>query len=140
MDVQKKPITTQTAPELGVESYPNKRAKLLKLYIPIENEIRDCLEVKLRKKSGHILDDDGVGGLSISLEYGHLGTSGIEASYDPTDAEARQAAVHMAIEARRVGLDKYKYALPATSAEEHDTLGPQLSNYHLWQRNIKNAF
>lgn len=104
----------------------------------IRGEGNRASEKYIRK--GQILDDDGVGGLSISIEYGHLGASGIEASYDPTDPESRQATVQIAIEASRLGLEKYKYTLPATSAEEHDLLGPQLSNYHLWLRKIKKAF
>lgn len=103
----------------------------------IRGEGNEICEKYIRK--GQILDDDGVGGLSISIEYGHLGASGVEVLFDPTDAEARQATAQMAVEVSRLGMEKYKYTLPAASAEEHNMLGPQLSNYQLWQRKIKKA-
>jgi glycolate oxidase len=91
-------------------------------------------------RQGKILDDGNVAGLSTSIEFGHLGASGIEALYDPTDPGAKVALTQISIEASRLGLEKYKYTLPATNAAEHDVLGPQLNNYQLWQRKIKKAF
>ena len=107
-----------------------------------------CIRGEANKKAsqegiqkGLILDDGGDSGLSTSIEHGHLVLSGPGAMYDPTDPEARQAAVQWILESVRLGLQEYKYAFPAEmSAALHDMLGPQLSNYHLWQRKIKKAF
>jgi len=90
------------------------------------------------RSKGLILDDGIDGGLSISIEFGHFGMSGLHAFFDYTDPEARQAAMQMGMEANKLGLEKYK-SIPI-GVPNHDILGPLASNYHLWLRKIKKAF
>jgi len=52
MAAQKKPITTLTAQDLGVEPYPDRRAKLLKLFAP-RREVRcEIIEGETAEESG----------------------------------------------------------------------------------------
>lgn len=85
------------------------------------------------------MDDGGDYGLSTSIEYGHLGMSGLSAAYDSADPESRQATIELTKELDRVGLEKYK-SLPSAMGETHHMIGPLKSNYHLWLQKIKKAF
>jgi glycolate oxidase len=96
--------------------------------------------IKKYTQQGLLLDGGGDIGFATSIEYGHLGVAGINAFYDHTDSESRQAILKMILEMSRMTLETYKYCAAADNAEEHNVLGPLQNNYHIWQRKIKKAF
>jgi glycolate oxidase len=97
---------------------------------------------KARQKyiqSGLILYDDGDGGVSTCMEYGHMGVSGVGGFYDPADPESIKAANQMSVDVNNIGLEKYMW-IPSSGPHDHDKHGPLQSNYHLWLKKIKGIF
>ena len=91
-------------------------------------------------RKGLLFDDLGDGGICAPVDYGHMVVLGTGALFDPIDLEARQEGMRWFLKANKLGLEKYKYITSALFAEQHDMIGPQQSNYQVWQRKIKKAF
>jgi glycolate oxidase len=96
-------------------------------------------EVKKDLIKKGLFRDDGGKYLTWSHEHGHLGHAEMLLQFHPTPevVEAmgflQQSAVKIAVDTR--------YGVPHhLSGAVHDVIGPHASNYHLWQRRLKQAF
>ena len=107
--------------------------------------------VKLKKKyvkEGVVVDDMGEGTWGSLLDFGHLGYSENETFFDPHDRKSCEAFFELQKDVQE-DLEKGNLALPFCGQQlvdfpqgrsPHDTMGPIMDNYHLWQRKIKEAF
>ncbi len=109
---------------------------------PFAEEVR-YLEAASQVKKGLIkkglLRDDGGSYLTWSHEHGHLGHAEMLLQFHPTP-ETVEAVGNLMAEAVKIALD-IKYGVPHhLTAAVHEAIGPYASDYHLWQRRLKETF
>ena len=98
-------------------------------------------EAKLPLIDKGLITDDGGGFFGWGVEQGHLGKTEIFCKYSPLDAEARDAVGAWAKEQAARAVDEKYFALTLGAQEDIDaTVGPALSNYHLWWDKFLAAF
>ena len=100
-------------------------------------------------EKGLVVDDFGEGSWGSLYDFGHMTSCENETMYGSTDPESCRASGEL-LEEIDDALTKHGFRLghilhqvmtdmPKTKCG-HDTLGPLMGDYHIWQRKIKNAF
>jgi len=82
-----------------------------------------------------LIVDDGGAFFGWGVEQGHLGKTEIFCKFDPSNPEARNAVMEWQKEQSARAFNERYFA----SMGPPDTIGPALSNYHLWWRKFKEA-
>ena len=111
---------------------------------PIETT-QDEMKKKYVEK-GLVLNDMGEGGWGSIIDHAHVAYIENETEYDPRDLESSKAMVDALRDTVPPLIDKRLY-VPVHNMRYisypksmHEGSGPLLSNYHIWQRKIKEAF
>jgi len=87
-----------------------------------------------------LIVDDGGAFFGWGVEHGHLGKTEIFCKFDPLNPEAKEAVERWQKEQSTRALNERYFANTLTSeAEVEREIGPNLSNYHLWWRKLKEA-
>jgi len=118
-------------------------------YRPLIEAERISSEIKRKFiAKGTILDDGGNGCWGTGIDFGHLAYVENECFYRPFDREIARSMLELHDEVNKA-LAERKIIIPFSSQifadmlrhkEAHETLGPQMHNYHEWMRKIKRAF
>jgi glycolate oxidase len=88
----------------------------------------------------NLIVDDGGAFFGWGVEHGHLGKTEIFCKFDPLNPEAKEAVEEWQKEQSKRALNERYFANTLTSdAEVEHEIGPNLSNYHLWWRKLKEA-
>jgi len=85
-----------------------------------------------------LIVDDGAVFFGWGVEQGHLGKTEIFCRYDPLNPEAKKAVEEWQKEQNTRAFDGCFFA-PVMGMLPIETVGPRVSNYHLWLRKLQKA-
>jgi len=114
----------------GMET-PDMCSRIIQANIPLKKRYIE------RKALG---PDKGEGAWSTSYEHGHFAHVEMPSMYDQTDERSARGMAEYMSECDKMDL-KERFAMPffIVGDEMHDLYGPQVSNYQMWLRRIKEA-